>query len=272
MAVTALGREALLEQAAQELLQADRDGNGVIAGGRGEELETVRSPVARALYEYADHVNHDAAATRWGPAYELQGGLGVGYALRPAHVPARRRVSHRALSATVNELRLRLEHRANDLPQQSVDGLLARAKAAGLLPADAHEALTRLHAASEVALEKLESYTEVKERRLGREHVEVGIVELEQHLAPKAGEPGTLEHLLVAELARGGAVWQAYFDGDRRLVATHRQRADVFAPAGSADDAFQHYIVLLGRRAREMALLLRLEVALSQAGQANSGR
>jgi hypothetical protein len=274
--------DSLIDEACGELRAADRNGNGVIRAGRFEpELGPDTDPLARAVYDFVDFESYDGPISLWGlPARGdvLEGGGGIGSTFRVKHYTSCESVTTDALSIGATDLRRRLrDGNGNDLATQDLQHIVERGRAAGILPADDSQA----QAAISDAVEKLLAYSAKasceKEVRLHKEVAPLTQQELVDGLKPAAGQAPSLAGIIAdtvinkTRAAGEPPQWNAFFaealkDIDSRAKMLRLPRAD---ETGLVGDTLSHYLLVLGKRAKENELLNRVQSQLAQRMQAH---
>jgi hypothetical protein len=238
---------ASLQQGLARILAADADGDGVVRGGREPETAAL-DPLARAIYAYVDQVNPRGNYSLWGQSSRgdyLVGGLGLGHALRPAHMTSQQILTRQDLQQGVRELERALTVPRAGVLADDLAAVLARGKD-GAAPTldEVHRAATRL-------LEQVQSAVQAKELATLRETVVLFPHELLARL-----EPGSLERT-IAEVTMGHG--KTFYARELERFRGGRSGHDEGTIVG---DAQQLYILQLAKAAREDALLADVRAAL----------
>ena len=254
-----------LHAALDRILDADSDGNGMITGGRWKpEMGKVEDPLSQALYDYVDYANYSGRGSlyRESRGDVMTGGLGMGYTLRPTHYTTHRHVRERDLHEGVTELRRALTGAAknrDDAPAQHLDGVHAILAAGVVGQTEAGATYGAIHQSVEKLLDHIVEQTEQKEREVRDSAALLTHAELQNSLAP-----GSTERLLVDTLlagvgeGQGEEPWALFFPEVARLPASARQE-------GHVGDLMTHYLLVVGKRARQAELLERVRAALPDA-------
>lgn len=225
----------------ERLLRYDADRDGKIIGTRyGDELGQA-DPLSRAMYAFVDYVNPRAQASLWGAATAgdyLSGGLGLGAALRPQHMTANRVLLKEDLLAGLKLLEARLDAPlGNDAVSADLQALLAT-----LSPSMSQgEKLAAIAAAGDQLLDHLKAETEKKELAT---HSSTALLTPEELLASL---PEQSLQRRIAETALGHGA--SYFAPQLAVIGAH------YAKPGTTNEAEQHYLLLIVKRATEAKLI-----------------
>ncbi|MBI5507477.1 MAG: hypothetical protein HY903_01870 [Deltaproteobacteria bacterium] len=263
---------AALDRVQQLLTAADRapqDGF-VRETWAADELVQVKDPLARAVYDYVDFANYRES-------YHLEGGVSHGHGLRPARYSAQRIVSLEDLGRGVGELKKKLAQApdATDPVNRDLAGIASRARAAGLGAGKSDAQLyVEIYQATEELLDKSAAKPTDEERRLRGD----GRPLTRDALLLRLGS-GSLAYLVAMEVLAGAQEsggerghWLRYMAGE---VADLNLRRQVFrlepAPTDAVDDRLLLYFLVLGKRAKETALLAQIETLVAK-GAASTPR
>lgn len=225
----------------ERVLRYDADHDGKVIGTRyGDELGAA-DPLSRALYAFVDYVNPRAASSLWGPATAgdyLSGGLGLGAALRPQHMTANRVLLKEDLLAGLKQLEARLEAPlGNDAVSADIGAVLAT-----LPPSMSQgEKLAAIAAAGDQLLDHLKAETEKKELAT---HSSTALLTPAELLASL---PEQSLQRRIAETALGHGA--SYFAPQLAVIGAH------YAKPGTTNEAEQHYLLLIVKRATEAKLI-----------------
>jgi len=253
-------KERLL--AAQRVLRrVDANGDGLINGRRyRNELDATKDPLARAVFEFVDYGNYTGRTSVFGPATRgdvQEGGIGLGYTTRPKHYTSNQTLSEDALTLGLRDLRQRVSSPLpQDLPQQDLTRVLAAAKAAGLLKGtSAAQRYQAIHEAAEALLERIVKLAGEKERKTRKDGARLTQAELKAAL-----KAGSLEALLFqALLSTGKEHWMTFFQRGLRYTRRDEERDEL----GTVGSVLQHYLLVVGKRARETGLLTQIRKHLT---------
>ncbi|MFH1807613.1 MAG: hypothetical protein ABIJ09_02620 [Pseudomonadota bacterium] len=250
--------DAAIDGAVTQLRTFDANGDGIVTDRRWRgELDELRDPLARAVYDFANFGNYSGHTSLYGEATRgdvMSGGLGLGYTLRPEHYTSQGFLTGANLDAGVRELKLRLAGKGptNDLPHQDLQRITDRAAQEGLLSNTGPERHGEIAAATERLLDHIQTQTESKERETGNSTATLTHDELFD--GPHALPQGSLERLIADEVVRGQAEagtnaehWMDFFkDGINRTRLDERNDQK-----GHVGDMLQHYLLVVGKRAQE---------------------
>lgn len=225
---------APLARGFEQLLAADLNGDGKVVGTRfGDELQSA-SPLARAIFAYADYVNPSASWSPWGRSARgdyLEGGI----TFKPRHMTANRILLKADLEASWGSIATRLaEPLGSDLVAQDLKRILERAPEVDV---------ASIHQAAESLLTQIHTLL----RSEGRNDTKA--FSQSELLARLPAE--SLERLIAEETAGHGAQFFAE-------ALKHNPALDRRAAAGDADivsGAQQQYLLTIAKRAKEAALL-----------------
>jgi len=181
----------------------------------------------------------------------------MGYTLRPTHYTSHRHVRERDLHEGVTELRRAFTHGAakEDAPQKHLDGMRAALAASGIA-APEQGIDGSIHQSIEKLLDHIVERTGEKEREVRDSAALLTHAELQNSL-----EPGSAERILVDTLlagvgeGQGEEPWALFFPEVARLPASARQE-------GHVGDLMTHYLLVIGKRARQAELLEQVRAAL----------
>ncbi len=241
------------------LRRIDANGDGLISGRRfGNELDATKDPLARAIFDFVDYGNYGGQTSVLGPWTRgdvQEGGLGLGFTTRPKHYTSQRVISEDALSAGVQDLVYRLKNEGiGDLVETDLEKIVAAAQAEGLLPGDAPARYQAVHEATERLLDQAVKLISAKERATKLDGVPLTQVELQAGL-----KAGSLEALIAkVVIGEGGEQWMAYFKHGIRSTARNEQVEE----HGQVGSILQHYLLVIGKRARETSLVRTIEARL----------
>jgi hypothetical protein len=217
--------------------------------GWGDELGHIDG-LARAVYDYVDYANPRGDYTLWGAELRgvyAEGGLGVGYTLRPKHRTGLSLLTFEDLQAGVRALDRALDARPPaDQGTRDLDTL----RAAGWGD-------SRIHAAAETLLDEVQRLEGAKERRVGQAVALLTHAELLAGLA-EGSDAQTLARTVLAGRGWDEVLGRALSDIGARKAAFGTAP---FTDATQVDDGVTHYILLLGKRAE---LARRLEAVRAQ--------
>lgn len=235
---------APLAQAYERLIARDVGKGGSIDGaGWGNELEGIDS-LARAVYDFADLNNPNGNYGFWGGQLRgvySEGGLGVGYTMRPKVRGALNFVTVKDLQTGVRDLDRQLDApRPKDQGTADIDTLRAR----GLSFSDVHSLAERL-------LDTIVDIEEAKERATNQ-----GVALLTHAELLDALEPGSDLHAL-AQTVFDSQGWSQVLGREIKQIDANR-KAFARGPMKDAthvDEGVTHYLLLLGKRAQQDSLL-----------------
>jgi hypothetical protein len=267
---------AELDRAQAVLTRADdAPKDGYVRGTRfGNEMAGVSDELAKAIFDYVDFVSYRGQLSVYGTPGRgdyLEGGLGMGYTLRPKHMTDNKIVSLEDIGRGVGEIRDRLTGRVqqNDSPNQDVAKIAERAIAAGFGKSGEPGAVYgEIWSAVDRLLNRVSELTGSKERKVGKEVAPLTHEELLQGI-----EPQSLEFLIADEVLRGAQEkdgqrehWMGFFSRAVREVEMRRQafRLERTPEAGLVGDTLQQYLLVVGKRAQETEILTRVEHAIAE--------
>lgn len=246
--------DAAIDSAFARILAADVNGDGKVHGGRWQPETTGLDSLSAAVFAYVDQVNPRGNYSLWGGSsrgdYQV-GGLGLGYATRPAHMTGNEILLKSDLEQGIRELKRALASPRADLLGQDYSNIVAERRAAG----DSVSA-TDVHAATERLLDVIKHTIEQKERATGREVVQL----LPEELLAKL-DAGSLERT-IAETTMGHG---KTFYGEALKTIDARRRAfgsAVHDEGAIVGDAQQNYLLQLSKAAKEESILVRIRAAL----------
>ena len=250
-----------LKAALTVLRRADANGDGLITGRRyGNELGATLDPLALAAFEFVDYGNYTGQTSIYGPATRgdvQEGGLGLGYTTRPKHYTSNKVLTEGALDLGMRDLHKRLSEPApSDLPHQDLERVLAQAKTLGRLSGDASGQYRAIHEAAERLLEHIAKKTGEKERATNRDGAKLTHAELLAGL-----DAATLEAVLAKTILAGAKEqWMDFFSRGLSLTA----RDERVEERGQVGAVLQHYLLVVGKRAKETSLLSQIRRHLAQ--------
>jgi len=242
------------------LRRADANGDGLISGrSYGNELGSTKDPLANALFDFVDYGNYTGQTSVFGPETRgdvQEGGLGLGFTTRPKHYTSQRTLDDEALTRGLRELRRRLSGEGpDDLAQRDLEKiLLTEAKTRGKLQGDAPERYQAVHEAVERLLDHVVKKTGEKERATRNSTALLTHDELLASL-----DPESLEHFVAKVVLAGeGEQWMEFFKRGTQLTARDEQSQE----RGLVGSVLQHYLLVIGKRARETSLLRQIQAQL----------
>lgn len=247
-----LGVRAPLANAYARLVARNNEGGSHLDGkGWGNELEGIDS-LARAVYDYVDFTTPRGNYSLWGGqlrgAYS-EGGLGVGFTMRPKIPTGYQQLAMGDLKKGVSELDSRLENKAAPADQGTKD--LDSLRAGGLKDGKIYEL-------TEALLEHIQGAEEAKERKTGQ-----GVALLTHAELLGSLDEGSALH----DLAKTVLQSQGWGDVLGREISTIDRRSKAFGTGGMKDathidDGVTHYVLLLGKRAQQAHLLNQVQAHL----------
>jgi hypothetical protein len=239
------------------LRRADANGDGLINGRRYKnELTETKDPLANALFDFVDYGNYTGQTSVFGPETRgdvQEGGLGLGYTTRPKHYTSQRQLDDEDLSRGLRELRRRLSGEGpDDLAQRDLEKiLLAESKTRGQLSGDAVARYQAVHEAVERLLDHVVKKTGDKERATRDSTALLTHDELLKSL-----DPQSLESVVAKVVFEGGREqWMEFFKRGTQLTARDEQTEQ----RGLVGSVLQHYLLVIGKRARETSLLRKIQ-------------
>ncbi len=225
----------------ERLLRYDADHDGKVIGTRyGNELAEA-DPLSRAIYAFVDYANPGAKSSLWGPATAgdyLSGGLGVGAALRPQHMTANRVLLQEDLMLGLKQLEGRL---SSPLGHDAVSADLGTVLATLPPSMSQGEKLAAIAAAGDHLLDHIKAETEKKELASSNSTALLTAAEL---LASLPAE--SLERTIAETTLGHGA---SFFAPRLAVIGAH------YAKPGTTNEAEQHYLLVLTKRATEAKLI-----------------
>ncbi len=243
-------RPALAEAYGRLLARNGEGGRSIDGKGWGNELEGIDS-LARAVYDFADVNNPNGNYSFWGGQLRgvySEGGLGVGFSMRPKLRGPLNVVTLDALKTGVRDLDRALDApRLADQGSDDLDTLAAR----GLSP-------KALHGLTETLLETIVNLEEAKERATNK-----GTALITHDELLKALEPGSDLHALAQTVLQNKG-WDSVLG---REIKTINGRREAFGRGpmkndSHVDEGVTHYVLLLGKRAQQENLLQQVRAHL----------
>lgn len=243
-------RPALAEAYGRLLARNGEGGRSIDGKGWGNELEGIDS-LARAVYDFADINNPNGNYSFWGGQLRgvySEGGLGVGFSMRPKLRGPLNVVTLDALKTGVRDLDRALDApRPADQGSADLDTLAAR----GLSP-------KALHGLTETLLETIVNLEEAKERATGK-----GTALITHDELLNALEPGSALHTLAQTVLQNKG-WDSVLG---REIKTINGRREAFGRGpmrndSHVDEGVTHYVLLLGKRAQQQSLLQQVRAHL----------
>lgn len=225
---------APLARGFEQLFAADQNGDGKLIGTRfGDELKSA-SPLAKAIFAYADYVNPGASWSPWGPSARgdyLEGGI----TFKPRHMTANKILLKADLEAIWGPLATRLEQPLGaGLVAEDLKQILAQNPKAD--PASVHRA-------AESLLAQIHGLLRAEGRNDTQPFTQAELL---------ARLPvDSLERVIAEQIAGHGL----RFFAD---ALKHNPALDRRAAAGDAElvsSAQQQYLLTIAKRAKEAALL-----------------
>jgi len=263
--------EAEIDSAVTLLRQLDANDDGKLVEARlHSELEGLQDPMARAIFDFANFGNYSGQSSFYGRETRgdvMSGGLGLGYTLRPEHYTSHGYLSEENLDAGVRELKGRLagQRATGDLAAKDLGQIAERAAQQGLFSSQGPERFGELHAATERLLDHIQTQTEKKELATRNSSARLTLDEL--FSGPAALPEGSLERLIADEIVRGqaegdggGEHWMDFFKRGIDLTSLD-ERGD---QRGQVGDMLQHYMLVVGKRAKETQYLEQVKTELAK--------
>ncbi len=242
-----LGVRAPLADAYSRLAARNNEGGSHLDGaGWGNELEGI-DPLARAVYDYVDFTTPRGNYSLWGGQLRgvySEGGLGVGFTLRPKIPTGYQNLSMADLKTGVGELDQRLSGKAAPADQGTAD--LDSLRAGGLKDG-------KIYQLTEALLDHVQSAEEAKERKLGK-----GVALLTHAELLDGLEAGSDLHTLAKTVLQN----QGWSDVLGREMSHMMGGLKSFSDATHIDDGVTHYVLLLGKRAQQAHLLHQVQAGL----------
>ncbi|MBK6687512.1 MAG: hypothetical protein IPG45_23775 [Deltaproteobacteria bacterium] len=242
------GRESpLVEDSAplargfEQLFAADQNGDGKLIGTRfGDELQSA-SPLAKAIFAYADYVNPNAPFSPWGQSARgdyVEGGI----TFKPRHMTANRILLKADLEAIWGPLATRL--------QQPLGAGLVAQDLKQILALDPKADAASVHQAAELLLAQIHTLLRAEGRNDTQPFTQAELL---------ARLPANSLERLIAEQTAGHGV--QFFAS----ALNHNPALDRRAAAGDAEivsSAQQQYLLTIAKRAKEAALLQDIQALL----------
>lgn len=247
-----------VRSAVQLLRRLDKNGDGIISGRRyGNELDATKDPLTKAVFDFVNFGNYSGQTSVLGSATRgdvQEGGLGLGYTTRPKHYTSHGTVTEGDLSAGVQDLAGRLTGSSGpgDLAQRDLEKILqAEAKTRGGLKGKAPARYQAVHEAVERLLDHVAKKTGEKELATRTDGARLTHAELLASLDPESLE-GFLAKVVIGE---GEEQWMEFFKYGLRNTARDEQTEE----RGQVGSILQHYLLVIGKRARQTGLVRTIE-------------